>query len=64
MTRLEIIGQCGRLRAGSFNRMALEFAVTVMPDGIALDIVEIRPVPPFGADVLAPDFTSPLSSTE
>ena len=56
MTTLDIVGLCGSLRAGSYNRMALEFAGTVMPAGMKLEIAEIRTVPPFDADVLARGF--------
>jgi chromate reductase, NAD(P)H dehydrogenase (quinone) len=62
MTHLDIVGLCGSLRAGSFNRMALEFAGTVMPEGMALDIADIRPIPPFNADVLARGFPAEVSA--
>jgi chromate reductase len=61
MSKLDIVGLCGSLRAGSFNRMALEFAGTVMPEGMALDIADIRPVPPFDGDVLARGFPAEIS---
>jgi len=56
MAPLDIVGLCGSLRAGSYNRMALELAGTVMPAGMTLEIAEIRTVPPFDADVLARGF--------
>jgi len=56
MSTLDIVGLCGSLRAGSYNRMALELAGTVMPAGMTLEIAEIRTVPPFDADVLARGF--------
>ena len=61
MTQLDIVGLCGSLRAGSFNRMVLEFAGTVMPEGMMLDIAGIRPVPPFDGDVLAHGFPAEVS---
>jgi chromate reductase, NAD(P)H dehydrogenase (quinone) len=62
MSTLDIVGLCGSLRAGSFNRMALEFAGTVMPEGMALDIADIRAAPPFDADVFARGFPSEVSA--
>ena len=61
MSTLDIVGLCGSLRAGSFNRMALEFAGTMMPEGMALDIADIRAMPPFDADVLARGFPPEVS---
>ena len=61
MSTLDIVGLCGSLRAGSFNRMALEFAGTMMPQGMALDIADIRAVPPFDADVFARGFPPEVS---
>jgi len=62
MNKLDIVGLCGSLRAGSWNRMVLELAGTAMPEGMALDIVAIRPIPPFDADVLAQGFPAPVAS--
>jgi chromate reductase len=62
MSTLDIVGLCGSLRAGSFNRMALEFAGTMTPEGMALDIADIRAVPPFDADVLAGGFPPQVSA--
>jgi len=56
MSTLDIVGLCGSLRAGSFNRMALEFAGTMMPQGMVLDIADFRAVPPYDADVFARGF--------
>jgi len=60
MTKLDIVGLCGSLRAASWNRMVLEFAGTVMPEGMALDIAEIRPLSMFDGDVLAQGFPPPV----
>jgi chromate reductase len=56
MSKLEIVGICGSLRGGSFNRMVLELAGSLMPDTMVLDIVDIRAVPLFDGDVLAQGF--------
>jgi chromate reductase, NAD(P)H dehydrogenase (quinone) len=62
MSELDIVGLCGSLRAGSYNRIALEFAGTVMPQGMTLDIADIRPVPPFDGDVFARGFPTEVSA--
>ena len=56
MSTLDIVGLCGSLRAASWNRMALKLAGTLMPEGMALEIFEIRPISPFDGDVLAQGF--------
>jgi len=62
MSKLDIVGLCGSLRAASWNRMVLEFAGTVMPEGMVLDIAEIRPLPMFDADVFAQGFPAPVAA--
>lgn len=58
MTGLDIVGICGSLRAGSINRMALNLIGQSMPEGMTLDVVDIREVPFFDGDVLAEGFPS------
>ena len=43
MNELDIVGLCGSLRAGSFNRMALKLAGEAMPIGmnLALSLIHI-----------------------
>jgi len=62
MSTLDIVGLCGSLRAASWNRMALKLAGTLMPEGMALEIFEIRPIPPFDADILAQGFPAPAAA--
>jgi chromate reductase len=50
---LDIVGLCGSLRAGSYNRMALDLAARSVPGGATMEIVDYREVPLFDADVLA-----------
>jgi len=52
MTQLDIVGLCGSLRRGSFNRMALNLAGASMPDSMALDIVEWRDLPTLNMDLV------------
>lgn len=56
MSKLDIVGICGSLRAASINRMALNLAGSVMPHGLAMEVVEWRELPAFDADVLAVGF--------
>lgn len=56
MSSLDIVGICGSLRAASINRMALNLAASVMPQGMAMEVVEWRELPAFDADVLAEGF--------
>ena len=56
MSKLDIVGICGSLRAASINRMALNLAGSVMPQGLAMEVVEWRELPAFDADVLADGF--------
>ncbi|MGE3488323.1 MAG: NADPH-dependent FMN reductase [Nitrospira sp.] len=52
-SKLDIVGICGSLRAGSINRWALKLAGELMPASMALETIEWREVPIFDADVLA-----------
>ena len=60
MTPLDIVGLCGSLRAGSFNRMALKLAGESLPARLRMEIVEWRDLPPLDADVLAKGFPPPV----
>ncbi|MFT5535515.1 MAG: chromate reductase [Candidatus Paceibacteria bacterium] len=53
MKNLDIVGLCGSLRAGSLNRMAMNLASELMPDGMQLSEAGIRDVPFFDGDTLA-----------
>ena len=46
-----IIGLCGSLRHGSFNRMLLRAAVDVAPPGTTIDPESIREIPLYDGDV-------------
>ena len=51
-TRLTVLGVCGSLRRGSFNRMALEAARKLAPEGVTIDVFEgLRDIPPYDEDV-------------
>jgi NAD(P)H-dependent FMN reductase len=46
-----IIGLCGSLRRGSFNRMLLRAAVEATPPGTSIEPESIREIPPYDGDV-------------
>lgn len=49
----DVVGLCGSLRSASLNRLVLDAAGSAMPDGMALDVIDYRDVPPFDADALS-----------
>lgn len=52
-TPLDIIGLCGSLRAGSYNRMAMKLAGECLPASMTLEVIDWREVPVFDGDMLA-----------
>lgn len=48
-----LVGLCGSLRAGSYNHHALRLAAEVLPEGMALELLDWRALPVFDADLLA-----------
>lgn len=49
-TELRVLGLCGSLRAGSFNRMALLAAGELMPEGMTLEPGSFAGIPIYSAD--------------
>ena len=45
-----ILGICGSLRAGSYNRAALRAAQQLAPEGTRLDIFDLHGIPPYNQD--------------
>jgi chromate reductase, NAD(P)H dehydrogenase (quinone) len=59
-TALHVVGLCGSLRRGSFNRRLLELAREVAPNSIELVISpELGSVPLFNEDLEGPDHVPP-----
>jgi chromate reductase, NAD(P)H dehydrogenase (quinone) len=50
-TKLNVLGLCGSLRKGSYNRMALRAAMEVAPAGMTIETIEIGSIPPYNKDV-------------
>lgn len=48
---INIIGLCGSLRHGSFNRMLLRAAVEMVPQGTVIETESIREIPLYDGDV-------------
>jgi chromate reductase len=50
MSTLNILGIVGSLRKKSYNAFALKAALKLLPDDVALDIVDLRDIPVFNQD--------------
>lgn len=48
---MEILGICGSLRQGSFNRRLLDHAATVLPPGVSMSRFDLAPIPLYNQDV-------------
>lgn len=48
---LRVLGFAGSLRAGSYNRMLLDAARKLAPEGMTIDIADLAPIPLFNQDV-------------
>lgn len=49
--KLNVIGFAGSLRKGSFNRMLLETARSLAPDGMGVEPFDLAPIPLYNQDV-------------
>ncbi len=48
---IRVLGVCGSLRAGSFNRKLLRAAGELVPEGVGLHVYEgLREIPPYDSD--------------
>jgi chromate reductase len=50
---VRIAAICGSLRQGSFNRLALELAISALPAGTLVDRLEFRELPHYDGDLQA-----------
>src|SRR4051812_30502299 len=57
---IKILGFCGSLRAGSYNKAALRVADEVKPADMALEVAEFGDFPLYNADVQAKGFPAPV----
>src|SRR5229473_5553451 len=51
MSDIKVLGICGSLRKGSFNRMALRVAQGLAPAGMKIDVADISAFQPYNEDV-------------
>jgi chromate reductase, NAD(P)H dehydrogenase (quinone) len=47
---ITILGIAGSLRKGSYNRMALQAAQSLVPEGAQIEIFDLHGIPPFNQD--------------
>lgn len=62
MNPLRILGLCGSLRKASLNRMALNLAGELMPEGMKLEVADWREIPVFDGDVFAAGLPAPVAA--
>jgi chromate reductase, NAD(P)H dehydrogenase (quinone) len=53
---ISVLGICGSLRKGSFNRMALNTAIELRPAGMEVTVADISQIPLYDEDVRALGF--------
>jgi chromate reductase len=54
--KLNVLGFCGSLRKGSYNRMALAAAIELAPAGMIIESFDISPIQPYNEDVYKQGF--------
>src|SRR5215468_3679831 len=62
MSDIKVLGICGSLRKGSFNRMALRVAQELAPAGMKVDVADISGFPLYNEDVRAQGFPPPVQT--
>jgi chromate reductase len=59
---ISVLGICGSLRKGSFNRAALDTAIELKPAGMDVTIADISQFPLYNEDVRAQGFPAPVET--
>ena len=57
---VKVLGICGSLRKGSYNRAAMRAATELLPDGLSLAIADIAEIPLYNEDVRQAGFPPPV----
>ncbi|HLI12996.1 MAG TPA: NADPH-dependent FMN reductase [Alphaproteobacteria bacterium] len=57
---VKVLGICGSLRRGSYNRMLLRVAQEVLPPAMTLETFDIAPIPLYNEDVRQAGFPKPV----
>ena len=59
---ISVLGICGSLRKGSFNRAALNTAIELKPAGMEVTVADISKIPLYDEDVRAQGFPAPVET--
>jgi chromate reductase, NAD(P)H dehydrogenase (quinone) len=59
---VKVLGICGSLRKGSFNRAVLRAAAELLPEGTTLTVADIAAIPLYNEDVRQAGFPPPVQS--
>src|SRR5215471_1600131 len=59
---ITVLGICGSLRAGSYNRAALRAAIELKPPGMMIETADIGSIPLYNEDVRALGFPPPVDT--
>ncbi len=59
---ISVLGICGSLRQGSFNRAALNTAIELRPAGMEVTVADISQFPLYNEDVRAQGFPPPVET--
>src|SRR5258708_10262107 len=59
---ISVLGICGSLRKGSFNRAALNTAIELKPAGMNVVVADISQIPLYDEDVRAQGFPPPVET--
>ena len=51
MATIKVLGIAGSLRKGSFNRMTLEAAIELAPEGVEISMADISDIPHYNGDL-------------
>lgn len=61
-TALRVLGFAGSLRAGSYNRALLRAAVELAPEGLTIDVFDLKDIPLYNGDVEAQGDPAPVAA--
>ena len=59
---ISVLGICGSLRRGSFNRAALDTAIELKPAGMDVTVADISQIPLYDEDARAQGFPPPVET--
>src|SRR5690349_12482009 len=61
-SQIKVLGICGSLRHGSFNRAALREAIRLVPVGVTIEEADISQILLYNEDVYAKGFPAPVET--